>query len=77
MSRYEHWRMGGADNVMQSSSFDLGDEIIAALLVKFLNRISNCFHSKSTIEVLLADSKIMVLYCNLMLFDIIKTKMLK
>ncbi|VDK78346.1 unnamed protein product [Onchocerca ochengi] len=32
LSRYEHWRLGGEDNVVRSSSFDLHDEIIAALL---------------------------------------------
>uniref|UniRef100_A0A0R3RYE6 TPR_REGION domain-containing protein n=1 Tax=Elaeophora elaphi TaxID=1147741 RepID=A0A0R3RYE6_9BILA len=31
LSRYEHWRMG-EENIVQSSSFDLGDEIIAVLL---------------------------------------------
>ncbi|KAM3728275.1 Uncharacterized protein ACO02O_04864 [Dirofilaria immitis] len=32
LSRYECWRLGREENVSQSSSFDLGDEIIAALL---------------------------------------------
>ncbi|VDK70798.1 unnamed protein product [Litomosoides sigmodontis] len=31
LSRYEHWRLG-EDNIAQSSSFNLGDEIIAVLL---------------------------------------------
>ncbi|KAL3989596.1 TAF RNA polymerase I subunit A family protein [Acanthocheilonema viteae] len=32
LSRYEQWRLGEENNTVQSSSFDLGDEIIAVLL---------------------------------------------
>uniref|UniRef100_A0A1I8F1Y6 RRM domain-containing protein n=1 Tax=Wuchereria bancrofti TaxID=6293 RepID=A0A1I8F1Y6_WUCBA len=46
LSRYERWRLGGED-VVQSSSFGLGDEIIAALLVKLMNLILKYFHFRS------------------------------